>query len=119
MAYATPQEFGLKKVMVSSLSTKDPLMKPTICWRACPSMIVGIGRVQVITKVGKTIQLLWSHNLTQLQDKIAALNDVFAQGIEMMTKIQEESYATMQCMADTNPVKNLMKPGFKIVPKII
>ena len=31
---------------------------------------------------------------TQLQDKIAALNEVFTQGIEMMIKTREESFAT-------------------------
>ena len=31
---------------------------------------------------------------TQIQYKIVALNEVFIQGIEMMTKIQEESFAT-------------------------
>ena len=33
---------------------------------------------------------------TQLQDKIATLNEIFVQGIEMMTKLREESFTTVQ-----------------------
>ena len=51
MAYATPPEFGLKEVMVSFLSTKDPLMKPTICWKTWPNITIGIGPTQGTTKV--------------------------------------------------------------------
>ena len=100
MAYAIPQEFGSKKVMVLSLSTKDLLMKPTICWRTWPSMTTGSGLVQGTTKVGKAMQILWSQFDTQLQDQFAALNEVFAQDIEMMRKIQEESFANAQWMAE-------------------
>ena len=60
MAYAAPQELGLKMMMVSSLSTKDLLMKPTICWRTWPSMTIGSGLVQGTTKVREAIQILWS-----------------------------------------------------------
>ena len=33
---------------------------------------------------------------TQLQDQVATLNEVFVQGIEMLRKIQEESFANAQ-----------------------
>ena len=33
---------------------------------------------------------------TQLQDQLAALNEVFVQGIEMIRQIQEESFANAQ-----------------------
>ena len=60
--YATTQELGLKKVMVLSLSTKDSLMKPTICWRTWLSMIIGLGLAQGETKIGETI--LWGNKWT-------------------------------------------------------
>ena len=61
-AYAAPQKCGLKEVMVSSLSTKDPLMKPIICWRTWLSIIIGLGPAQGETKVRETI--IWSNKWT-------------------------------------------------------
>ena len=63
-AYATPQECGLKEVMVSSLSTKDSLMNPIICWTTWLSMIFGLGLAQGETKVGETILILWCNKWT-------------------------------------------------------
>ena len=63
-AYAGPQECGLKEVMVSSLSTKDPLMKPTIYWRTWLGMIIGLGLAQGESNVGETISTLWSNKWT-------------------------------------------------------
>ena len=63
MAYAAPQELGLKMMMVSSLSTKEMLMKPTICWKTWPNMIIELGLVQGTTKVGKAIHIISSHDL--------------------------------------------------------
>ena len=60
--YAAPLEYGLKEVMELSLSTKDLLMKPIICWRTWLNMIIGLGLAQVETKVGETI--LWSNKWT-------------------------------------------------------
>ena len=37
---------------------------------------------------------------TQLQDQLAALNEVFVQGIEIMRQIQEESFANVQRMVE-------------------
>ena len=37
---------------------------------------------------------------TQLQDQLATLNEVFVQDVEMMRKIQEESFANAKCIVE-------------------
>ena len=48
---------------------------------------------------------------TQLQDQLAALNEIFVQGIEMTRKLQEESFVSAQHMAEESTyqvVKEIM-----------
>ena len=37
---------------------------------------------------------------TRLHDQLMALNEIFILGVEMMWQVQEESFATAQCMVE-------------------